>query len=325
MNIKKITALILSAVILIGLSACKKNTEDPGTTTTEPDDATQSYNEITTLPSTEEAPTLIPLEFNKNEAIELGEFNTEIYGTLSVYFQEDRLFLFDSYGAERFELYAFSYLPNYEDSPIELIGEDVNFDGYTDFYLLYSKGNLNTYYCFWIWDMEKRTYEYYLPLSNVPSPAFNEETKRIISSDQISYNTIISTEYVWTNGEIIPVEVSEKQLEIVDASDMDMPDETDTSVSIIDGILLSTVIMKENTSGSSKWLCRVEDEGIVKLAANTLDRNSGARTFLFRGISPGTTTVILRYAKAWDDSYVSQRILNITVNSNYTIEIVVVE
>lgn len=323
MNIKKLTALILAAVILISLSACRKRPED--TTTKAPNDVTQSYNEITSSAPAEEPSTLTPLEFDENEAQEIGTFDTEIFGTLSVYYQEDRLILFDSYSAKRFELYAFSYLPNYEDAPAQIIGEDVNFDGYTDFYLLYSKGNLNTYYCFWIWNMEERTYEYYLPLSSVPSPVFNAGTKRIISSDQISIDTIITTEYIWNNGEIVPVANSETKIDISDTSEVDTPYDMDASVVVLDGTLLSTVIMSEDTSSSNKWLCNIEDEGIVKLSSNRLDKASGSRTFIFRGISPGTTTVVMSYAESSNAPYLMQRILNITVNDNYTLKIVVVE
>ncbi|MCH5198467.1 MAG: hypothetical protein J1E34_06140 [Oscillospiraceae bacterium] len=324
MNKKKFTAILLFAVMIIGISACSKHPADNGST--EPsNEVTDSYNEISTLPAPNEEATLAPLEFNINEAQILGEFETEIYGTLKVFFQQDRLFLLDSYETKRFELYAFSYLPNYEDSPIELIGEDVNFDGYTDFYLLYSKGNLNTYYCFWIWNMQERTYEYYLPLSSVPSPVFNAETKRVISLDQVSLDKAIETEYEWNNEDLVPVATSEKRLEIVDSSDTGGIEEPDSSVTIFDGILLSTVIMKENSSSNCKWTCQIEDERIVRLSANTLDRFSDARTFLFRGISPGTTTVVLRYAEEQNESYIAQRILNITVNSNYTMSIVVVE
>gem|GEM_PF-1450907 len=324
MNIRKLTALLLMPVILLGISACKKQPANSDVTELQPAE-TGSYYETPTAAPPEEQTTLLPLEFDKAQARLLGTFESEIYGTLTVYFQQDRFFLFDPFGTQRFEVYAYSYIPEYEDTPIELTGEDVNFDGYTDFYLLYSEGNLNSYYCFWLWNMENRRYEYYLPLSSIPSPVVDGDTKRITASDQISFDTVITTEYVWNNGEIVPISNSEKKFNIIDASEADMPDETDSSVAIIDGMLLSTVIMNEDTSSSCHWLCRIEDDSIVRLSSNTLDRISGSRTFLFRGLQAGTTTVVMRYAESWDDNYVTQRILNITVNRNYTLKIVVVE
>ena len=324
MKIKRPTALILLLMIITAMAACSKKPVSNNETAS-PTNSAPGYSEYVPEAQTEEQATMLPLEFDKNAAVELGDFESDVYGKLKVFFQEDRLFLFDEEGAKRFELYAYSYIPNYEGTPVELNGDDVDFDGHTDFYLLYSQGNLNSYYCFWIWNMEKRTFEYYLPLSSVPSPELDPEQKRIIASDRISLDTVVTTEYIWNNGKIVPVANSERHPNPLEVSDEETTEGTDSSVAVIDGMLLSSVIMREDPDKDGKWMCRIEDESIVKLSSSTLDRLSGSRTFIFRAVSPGTTTVVLRNAEVWEDESAPQRILNITVNRNYTLKIVVVE
>ena len=97
------------------------------------------------------------------------------------------------------------------------------------------------------------------------------------------------------------------------------------SISILDGHILSSVTMHINEKTRSDWICRIENESIVRLYTNTVDRKDHTHRFIFRGIVPGTTTVVLRYAQNWNADYVSQRILNITVQKDHTLKIVVVE
>ena len=331
MKYKIFLSALLTLALLIGLAACGHTTQNDPTAVTQPTttDSTAVYSDNETEPSTihpNADPFLPPLEFDEEEADYLGEIETGIYGDVSVYYQDQRLLLFDSYDTKLFELYANGYEPNYNNSPIELVGDDINFDGYTDFYLLYSEANLNSYYFFWIWNMQERTFKYYLPLSSVPSPEIDAERRRIISSNMTDLDTLITTEYVWQDGNIMPVGHGETTIDHSGESSLpEGPEEADLSMSILDGHILSSVTMHLNEKTRSDWLCRIENESILRLYTNTVDRKDNTHRFIFRGIVPGTTTVVMRYAESWNADYVSQKVLNVTVNKDYTLKIVVVE
>ena len=142
-------ALFLAAAMLFPLAACnKRNPNQTHTKTTEA--STEPTTEATTAINNADGDEiqLGPFTFDEDEAEFLGTFDSEIYAKVSVYYQDQRIVLFDSYDTRIGVLYAYSYEPNYEDTPIELKGEHVNFDGYTDFYLLYPQANFNSYYFF---------------------------------------------------------------------------------------------------------------------------------------------------------------------------------
>ena len=324
MKIKKFIALFLAAAMLIPLAACNKRNNSPShTKNTEA--STEPTSEFTTALNNADADEiqLGPFTFDEDEAEFLGTFNSEIYEKISAYYQDQRIILFDSYGTRIGVLYAYSYEPYYEDTPIELVGEDVNFDGYTDFYLLYSQANFNSYYFFWIWNMQKRTFEYYLPLSSVPSPDVDAQTRRIHSSDRISEETLRTTDYEWKDGEIVAVSHGEQTIDINNTNPVITgPEDVDPKMVILDGHVLSSVTLSLNEKTNSDWLCRIENESILRIASNIKDIFTNTRKIVFRGYNPGTTTVILRYAKSWNDPYVVQKILNVTVNSDNTLRIV---
>ncbi len=324
MKIKKFIALFLAAAMLFPLAACNKRNGSQS-----PTRSTEASTEPTAAPTTavnnanEDEIQLGPFTFDEDEAEYLGSFDSEIYEKVRAYYQDQRIVLFDPYDTQIGVLYAYSYEPNYEDTPIELIGEDVNFDGYTDFYLLYSQANFNSYYFFWIWNMQKRTFEYYLPLSSVPSPDVDAQTRRIHSSDRVSEETLRTTDYEWKDGEITPVSFGEQTIDINNTNpSITGPEDVDPKMVIIDGHVLSSVSLNLNQKTQSDWLCRIENESILRIASNIKDIFTNTRKFVFRGYYPGTTTVILRYAKNWNDPYVVQKILNVTVNADYTLRIV---
>ena len=327
MKYKKIIASVLAAAVLFSLAACGRqhNTPSRPEKTTAP--VTHAPVVITTDPDTDEDEILLgPFTFDEDEAEFLGTFDSEIYEEISVYYQDQRLILFDSYGSKMFELYAYSYEPYYEGTQIELIGEDVNFDGYTDFYLLYSQANFNSYYFFWIWNMQKRTFEYYLPLSSVPSPRIDENTRRIHSSDRISEDTLRTTDYIWENGQISAVSHGEQTIDITPEDPVITgPEDVDADPIISDGHVLSSVTLHMNDRTNSDWLCRIENPAVLQLSSEYKDIFSNTHKFVFRGFMRGTTTVVFRYAKSWNDPYVVQKILNVTVNTDNTLRIIVVE
>ena len=327
MKYKKIIASVLAAAVLFSLAACGRqhNTPSRPEKTTAP--VTHTPVVITTDPDADEDEILLgPFTFDEDEAEFLGTFDSEIYEEISVYYQDQRLILFDSYGSKMFELYAYSYEPYYEGTQIELIGEDVNFDGYTDFYLLYSQANFNSYYFFWIWNMQKRTFEYYLPLSSVPSPRIDENTRRIHSSDRISEDTLRTTDYIWENGQISAVSHGEQTIDITSEDPVITgPEDVDADPIISDGHALSSVTLHMNDRTNSDWLCRIENPAVLQLSSEYKDIFSNTHKFVFRGFMRGTTTVVFRYAKSWNDPYVVQKILNVTVNTDNTLRIIVVE
>ena len=322
----KLVCALLCLVLTALTAACARG-GNPNTPTkpTLP----QETEALATMPS--QAPqsdeyVLEPLEFDEEKAECLGTVDTEIYGEITIWFQQDRFFIFDSYDTKLFTLYAYSYEPEYGDTPIELIGEDVNFDGYADFRVLYSQANLNSYYFFWIWNMQKRTFEYYLPLSSVPSPTIDAEKRRIFSSYIRNETTEISTEYVWQNGNIMPVGHGERTIDLTREDEKQTgPEEADAAISINDRHVLSSVTLRVNEKTRSDWICRIENERIVKLYADALDSSKHTHRFTFYGVLPGTTTVVLRYASNWNEPYLSQKILNITVNTDRTLTIKTIE
>ena len=327
MKYKRIIALFLAAAVLFALASCGRNQYNNSRSEKTTAPTTTLPVVYTTAPNaSDDEIQLGPFTFDEDEAEYLGTFETEIYADVSVYYQDQRLILFDSYGSKMFELYAYSYEPYYENTPIELVGEDVNFDGYTDFYLLYSQANFNSYYFFWLWNMQKRTFEYYLPLSSVPSPRVDENNRRIHSSDRISEDTLRTTDYIWDNGQITAISHGEQTIDLSPENTViSGPEDVDAKTVISDGHLLSSVTLQTNQRTNSDWLCRIENPAIVQLSSDYKDILTHTHNFVFKGFIRGTTTVVLRYAKSWTDPYVVQKILNVTVNADLTLRIVEVE
>ena len=330
MKLKYILSMLLAAALVFSLTGCmlRRPGSNTPTSITAPS-VTQAYFENTTEPVTADPdadPVLDPLEFDEEKAEYLGTITTGIYGNVKIYYQDERLVIFDSYGTKLFELYANGYEPFYNHTPVVLEADDVNFDGYTDFYLLYSEASLNSYYFFWLWNMQARTFQYYLPLSSVPSPEVDTARRRIIANDMTDLDTVITTEYVWQDGNIMPIAHGESTVDRSNEESVIVgPEEADTSMSILDGHILSSVVMHMNDPTRSDWLCKIENESILRLYTDTIDRNDHTHRFIFRGLLTGTTTVVLRYAESWNSDYVAQRILNVTVNRDRTLKIVIVE
>ena len=103
------------------------------------------------------------------------------------------------------------------------------------------------------------------------------------------------------------------------------PEDVDARLTISDGHVLSSVTLNMNERTNSDWLCRIENPAIVQLSSDYRDIFTNTHKFVFRGFMHGTTTVVLRYARSWNDPYVVQKILNVTVNSDNTLRIIVVE
>lgn len=90
-------------------------------------------------------------------------------------------------------------------SGFQLYGEDVDFDGNTDFYYTYSQGTHDSYYSFYIWDPAA---ERFIPdpygLDALPSPGFHGESKTVAAGHRsaASGSTIY---YRYQDGALDPI------------------------------------------------------------------------------------------------------------------------
>ena len=361
--------ICLTVCLLLSLSACFGSAtviSEPTTGGALPVNNDWTYAplptqaEMTTSPLGPELPTV---EFREDYATFLGTIDSEIYGELDFYYQQDRILIFDSYDFKLFELYAEGYRPagavdvpdeietevptggeettgeeetteeetteppeepdgfdaslsevTDSSSVIMLTGEDINFDGYSDFYLLYSHGNLNTYYFCWLWDMDARRFVYYLPLSSIPSPVFDRTRLRVVSSDRRDARTLITTEYVWSGPDLIPVAHGETTLPETPTAAGGL-EEADLSYSITNGRTNPTIQFRLNANSLSRWHCRIENQNVLRLVSDTPDVRTLTHRFGFRGMMPGTTTVVFRFATDWNSDFVAERVFNVSVDA----------
>lgn len=258
--------------------------------------------------------------FSEEDAILLGEMDSDIYGKLIVYYQDDHIAVRNSYDSTLFSFSSQSYSPPEVDEDEELLeSDDMNFDGYPDMRLLYRKTSLNTYYLCWMWDMQRKNYVYYEPLANIPSPTFDKESGKVLSLNRATSMSGTLTTYTWQDGDIFPV--SNKMVS-TEGELVTGPEDADTSISIIDGLPHSFIVLNGNPDSSSRWICKIEDERVVKLYSDSYDNTTCAHKFVFKGIAQGTTTVVLRYATSWNADYIASKELNITVHPDATLTIV---
>lgn len=326
MNTKKIIAIFMFLIILtVSLTSCKDKSGDETESTSENLSvvATTVNQEETSAPTestTNEEETTDKFDYDSETAQYIGKFNSEIYGTLKVYYQENHLAIFDEYSSMIFTLNAEGFAPaESTDSEDTVICEDLDFDGYSDLRILYRKTTLNSYYLCWIWNMSLKTYVYYEPLTNIPSPVFDILAKNVISTNRTTANSATVTTYSWQDGELYPI--SHKTTS-VEGEVITGPEVADSTIAISDGILYSSVSLTGNSNSTSKWICKIEDENIVRLYSDTSDAITNNYQFTFRGVRQGTTTVVFRYATDWSADYISEKVVNITVNADKTLTIV---
>lgn len=87
----------------------------------------------------------------------------------------------------------------------QLYGEDVDFDGYTDFYYTYSQGTHDSYYSFYIWDpAAERLIPDPYDLNSLPSPGFHGESKTVAAGHR-SAASGTTTYYRYQDGALDPV------------------------------------------------------------------------------------------------------------------------
>lgn len=329
MAYKKYTALLLAlTLILLSFSGCAFFSGNETTTASPTDEtqftfapetsSTQTAQEETT--GTEETTEFDDFEFEPEEAEELGKINSEIYGRLTVYFQDDHIALLDDYGTPLFAFGAEGLSPlTDEHEDYEAVAcDDMNFDGYADLRILYRTTSLNAYYLCWMWDMTEKAYVYYEPLSSIPTPSFEQNAHTVVSLNKSSRLSATLTTYNWQDGELYPIDHR-----IISTENETEPgsDDVDRTISITDGLLFSYVVLNCTGNSNSRWICKVENENIVNLIGDTYNETLLTHKFVFQGRSTGTTTVVFRYAISWASDYVAEKVVNITVNDDKTLTI----
>ncbi|MGN0660762.1 MAG: XAC2610-related protein [Oscillospiraceae bacterium] len=75
---------------------------------------------------------------------------------------------------------------------------DCNFDGYNDISVIYSRGTVNSYYHFWIYDEDAKLFFENETLRLMASPNFNSDTKTVSSYEKGSASDYISSVYEWS-------------------------------------------------------------------------------------------------------------------------------
>ncbi|MBQ7688707.1 MAG: protease inhibitor I42 family protein [Clostridia bacterium] len=326
--IKKKMPLLFAAAWALSLCACGHTTiEEPATAApiTLPAVQKAETTEPTTEDETQPEETTGEFEFDEEEAERVGVINSPIYGKLYLYYQDGMLVIFDSYDTELFTVRAHGFSPekaeeltNRQDE-ILLCG-DMNFDGDLDFRLLRDKTSLNSYYDCWLWDMENKRFTYFSPLANIPNPDFVTQEKKVVSYNRLNYQNAIVTEYVWQADELLPV--SHREIDNGNEIFVGGPEDVDTPVAIFDGLPLSGISLQGNADSDSSWLVKIEDETIVSLFSSEYNDVNHTYRFIFSGLRPGTTTVVLKYATDWDADYIASRVLNITVCDDLTLRII---
>lgn len=332
MKAVKTVILVCAIIILFCLCSCKKNNNNHNIT--EPN-ATQSQNEnpkeyehVTEQAGNEtvtEEPTTDNFRFDQTKAVVLGDFDSNIYGKLTVYLQDNHLAVVDEFGSLLCSMSSEGYtVPSglKEDEKV-LESADMDFDGYDDLRLLYRKTTFNSYYLCFMWNMKTKSYDYYLPLSSIASPVFNPANQTVTSYNKESSNSSTVTVYRWEDGDLSPQ--SHTVSTGGEGSMSNAPQDVDTAVAITDGKELASVVLNGNPDSSSRWICKIENENTVELYSDAFKQEDNTFTFTFKGKNPGTTTVVFRYATGWDDGYVKEKIFNITVGADKKLKIVSIE
>lgn len=329
MKHKKIIAFATALTLVLGFSACKRGKNGDETTARESTAVEESTtSEETTAETTNETESTTEPEkkfvFNEGKARVIGEMSSEIYGKMKLYFQDGKIAIKDEFGDLKFVLDAEGYSPSSEEDGIQLTAEDMNFDGYTDFRLPSSLGNVNSFYYCWLWDMSAKTFKYYPPLSAICSPVFNKNTKEIVSTNRSSAARYDVTTYKWIDGQL---SVQKHELVTADENITSTGAEIaeNNTVEISNGMFIGFITLYGNPGSQCRWIPIVEDEGIVDVLSQTYDDATAKTMICFQAHGVGTTTAVVRFALDRNSDYISERVFNITADDDLHIKITEIE
>lgn len=325
MKHKKIIAFATALTLVLGFSACKRGKNGDETTARESTAVEESTTSAETTTETES--TTEPEKkfvFNEGKARVIGDMSSEIYGKMKLYFQDGKIAIKDEFGDLKFVLDAEGYSPSSEEDGIQLTAEDMNFDGYTDFRLPSSLGNVNSFYYCWLWDMSAKTFKYYPPLSAICSPVFNKNTKEIVSTNRSSAARYDVTTYKWIDGQL---SVQKHELVTADENITSTGAEIaeNNTVEISNGMFIGFITLYGNPGSQCRWIPIVEDEGIVDVLSQTYDDATAKTMICFQAHGVGTTTAVVRFALDRNSDYISERVFNITADDDLHIKITEIE
>ena len=318
--LKRLSAFLIAVIVLFTFAACKKEDVKHKTGWNNPDEPTEATTAVEeeTTAITEEKITDAAADskdfvFSEEAALFVGSFNSEIYGKLNIYHQDDYFVLQDEYKDKEFIVFAEGYSPSKTDGKAQAIFDDMNFDGYTDFGVCYYKDAINSYYFCFIWDNTIRSFRYMLSLSNLANPDFDPVTKTITANERLTTTTLVEKIYNYRNGELN--QLSAKNITEEPVTEGAEP--VDAKLQVNSTGKSSTLIFNANENSHSKWVCIIEDENVVTLSSECYDEEASAYEFMLIPVSEGATTVFFRYVSVVTGEYIEEIIVNaITSESN---------
>lgn len=257
--------------------------------------------------------------FSGDDAIFLGSFESEIYGALWVYLQNGALAFMNEYGSIVRVIDACGAEADGSGEG-NLTAQDMDFDGYTDFSVPDSQ-NEGRSLC-WLWDRNIHTFVFSSPLSALPDPVFVPAEKTIYSVKRVTSQYSIETAYQWIDGILEPVahweHLPEQKKTISGAKQID------PETAILDDVKEALIILTTKEEDNCRWLCGIEDTNVVRLSYDLYDEEDQAMLFAFRGVTPGTTTVVFRYTALESGDYLTQKTYNIIADDELTLTVVAV-
>ncbi len=322
--LKKLTAFCAVIIIILSLFTCcnKEPSHKTGwNNPEEPKSENTTVPEETTIPEiiTEAAATEVTIKFSADKAVRAGDFQSEVYGKLVIYFQDNYFLIFDEYQERKFTIFAEGYSPSKTDGKPVALFDDMNFDGYTDFGVCYYRDTLNSYYFCFMWDNAERTFRYQPDLSSLANPDFDPVTNEITAYERFTTTTATEKKYVYASG--VLTHVSSKN--VVEEPVTDGAETVDANLQITGTGSSSTLILNANENAHSKWVCTIENENVVILSSEFYNEEATAYEFRLTAVSPGATTVIFRYKSVVTGEYIEEIIINAITKDDMTLEIVV--
>lgn len=327
---RKLTSVFLIIIIVTSFVACNSDDEtkhktgwqNPAEPTTSSEEAASDTETTTEKTDTEVAATNEQeISFSEKKALTIGSFTSEIYGKLTVYFQDGYFLLFDEYKDRKFTVYAQGYSAKKTDGKALPIFEDMNFDGYTDFGVCYYKDTLNSYYFCFVWDNTIRDFTYYAPLSGLANPEFNASKKQITAFEKLTATKTSEKIYAFSNSQLINISSKETTEEVPAGTAETVNSEMSYS---LDGVL-AQINLRTKEKTNSKWVCHIENEDTVILSSESNNNDNLIQTFILSAVSPGATTVIFRYESLASGDYIEEEIINVIVSPDLSLLIVVPE
>ncbi len=325
--IKILTAFLVVLTIIFSFSSCKEKEPAHKTGWNNPEEPksemTTATPEETTVPEkvTDTAAEEVTIKFSSDKALRVGDFQSEVYGKLSVYFQDDYFLLFDEYQERKFTIFAEGYSPSKTEGKPQAIFDDMNFDGYTDFGVCYYKDALNSYYFCFIWDNAHRTFNYMLSLSNLANPDFDPIANEVTAFERLTTTTATEKKYTYTNG--VLTHISSKN--VIEEPVTDGAETVDANLQVTGSGTNATLILDANENAHSKWVCTIENENIAVLSSEVYNEEATAYEFRLSAVSPGATTVIFRYKSVVTGEYIEEIIVNAITKEDMTLQIVIPE